>query len=209
MAKKYRTFIKLAAQAGPVVYAVARRLAPQIRRLMAENPAAFAGLTDRFGAVVGKQPHKTPKGPEQRCQVLREQVTFLYASAANSDAAKQAIMWRNELESIERGLPVLKAMSGHNRVLHKRRISKRLDHLSAEILTASLIGEVEYTYEDATVVEPETTSKQDRKSVKDETAHDGHGSAHDRRDSSNEHHGSANKRHNSVDEYHGFPEEEQ
>ncbi len=141
-------FLKLAAKAGPVVYAVARQVGPQVQRLMNENPEAFALLTRRFKQVTGTQGEKTPKGLTHRTTVLREQATYLYASANNSEAAKKAIAWRHELESLERAIPVLDAMSRKQRLTEKRHIERRLDAISSEILSASLID----TIEDAEII---------------------------------------------------------
>ena len=135
-------FIKLAIQAGPMVAAIARQLAPQLQRMIRDNPEAFESMSHRFSKVVGTK-KESPRGFEQRCRVLRDQVTYLYASANTSDVAHQAIAWRKELEAVEHALPVLQAMGRQQRMVEKRHLEKRLDHLSSEILAASLIDEVE------------------------------------------------------------------
>lgn len=140
--------LKLAAKAGPVVYALTRQFAPQIQRMMRDNPEAFASLTGRFSRVIGTQSEKSTKGLAHRTAVLRDQVTYLYASAHNAEAAKQSIAWRNELEALERAIPVLDAMTRRRKSAEKKQIEKRLDALSSEILSASLIE----TIEDAEVV---------------------------------------------------------
>lgn len=150
---------KVAAKAGPIVLVVARQLAPQIQKILKENPEAFAGLIARFDGVLrSKHKERAPRGLEHRAVILREQVVYLYASANTSDVAKQAIAWRNELDGIERSLPVIKAMKRGAQIAHHRKFSKRLDELSQEILAASLTDEVE----DAVVldeVEDETSAE--------------------------------------------------
>lgn len=80
---------------------------------------------------------------ENRTIILREQVVYLYASANTSEVAKQAIAWRNELDSIERSLPVIKAMKRRTQISQRRKFSLRLDELSDQILAATLADEVE------------------------------------------------------------------
>lgn len=149
MASYLKVILRLAAKAGPVALIVARELAPQIQRILKENPNAFAAITGRFGKVVGSKKEGTsPKGLESRSLILREQVTYLYASANTGGVARQAIAWRNELEAIERALPVIKAMSRRQQIIERRKLAKKLDDLSSQIFAASLIDEVE----DAVVV---------------------------------------------------------
>lgn len=152
MASYFKVILRLAAKAGPIAVIVARELAPQIQKILKENPNAFAGITGRFGKIVGsKKEGNSPKGLESRCLILREQVTYLYASANTGDVARQAIAWRNELEAIERALPVIKAMSRRQQLVERRNLAKKLDDLSGQIFAASLIDEVE----DAVVVHDE------------------------------------------------------
>lgn len=156
MAAYLKVILRLAAKAGPVVLIVAKELAPQINRMLKENPDAFSGITGRFQKVLGsKKEGSTPKGLENRSIVLREQVTYLYASANNAEAARRAISWRNELDALERSLPVIKVMKRSQQISERRRISKRLDELSSQILAASLTDEVE----DAVVVHDTTNDE--------------------------------------------------
>ena len=135
---------RLAAKLGPAVLIVARQLAPQIQKILKDNPDAFSDLLKRFKLVQdSKKKEKAPKGLENRVTILREQVVYLYASANTSEVAKQAIVWRNELDAIERALPVIGAMKHSSQVAQRRKFSRRLDELSQQILAASLTDEVE------------------------------------------------------------------
>ena len=135
---------RIAAKLGPAVLIVARQLAPQIQKILKDNPDAFSDLLNRFKLVQdSKKKEKAPKGLENRVTILREQVVYLYASANTSEVAKQAIVWRNELDAIERALPVIGAMKHSSQVAHRRKFSRRLDELSQQILAASLTDEVE------------------------------------------------------------------
>lgn len=134
MASYLKVILRLAAKAGPVALIVARELAPQIQRILKENPNAFAAITGRFGKVVGSKKEGTsPKGLESRSLILREQVTYLYASANTGGVARQAIAWRNELEAIERALPVIKAMSRRQQIIERRKLAKKLDDLEPDL----------------------------------------------------------------------------
>ncbi len=166
MASYLKVILRLAAKAGPVALIVARELTPQIQRILKENPNAFASITGRFGKVIGsKKDGSSPKGLESRSLILREQVTYLYASANTGDVARQAIAWRNELEAIERALPVIKAMSRRQQIVERRKLVKKLDDLSSKIFAASLIDEVE----DAVVVHEGTETDGDHGSATFET----------------------------------------
>jgi hypothetical protein len=113
--------------------------------MVKDNPEAFAGLTRRFSKVTGA---KESGSLQQRVNVLREQATYLYASANTADVAQQAAAWRTELEAIEKAVPVLDAMSRKRRIAERRELVGRIDRLSSQILAASLID----TVEDAEIV---------------------------------------------------------
>lgn len=158
MASYLKVILRLAAKAGPIALIAARELAPQIQRILKDNPDAFSSLTGRFQKVLGsKEKGSSPKGLEARSVVLREQVTYLYASANTADVAQQAISWRNELDAIERSVPVIKVMKRSQQISERRKLSKRLDELSAQIFAASLIDDVE----DAVVIHDGTSEEHD------------------------------------------------
>ena len=132
----YRTLLKLARKVGPAALMAAVRYGPELRRMVKDNPEAFAGLTRRFSKVTGA---KESGSLQQRVNVLREQATYLYASANTADVAQQAAAWRTELEAIEKAVPVLDAMSRRRRIAERRELVGRIDRLSSQILAASLI----------------------------------------------------------------------
>ena len=141
----YRTLLKLARKVGPAALMAAVRYGPELRRMVKDNPEAFAGLTRRFSKVTGA---KESGSLQQRVNVLREQAAYLYASANTADVAQQAAAWRTELEAIEKAVPVLDAMSRKRRIAERRELVGRIDRLSSQILAASLID----TVEDAEIV---------------------------------------------------------
>lgn len=149
---RMRLLLKLATVAGPAVYNVIRNYGPQLKRMMDENPELFEKVKDRLTAIVSAGKAKTgTKAISHRVEVLRDQVTYLYASANSVAMAEQASQWRAELDSIEKVIPVLDAMSTKARRDKKRGLEKQLDELSAKILAATLEDDVE----DAEVVDGE------------------------------------------------------
>ena len=141
---KFKVIIKLATKVGPALVAVAMRYGPQIRQILKDNPQAF----DRIIAQTSKisklrEKKKSTDAFARRCAVLREQVTYLYASANTAEVAQQAQRWRHELENMERSLPLLEVMSRKNRMNEMRKIDRKIDYLSTSILAASLVDDIE------------------------------------------------------------------
>ncbi|AWE42414.1 MULTISPECIES: hypothetical protein [unclassified Actinobaculum] len=166
MAGSFKILLKLARRAGPAVFIVVMQYGPQLRKLMNDNPQFAQGITSRFQRVLGVGDSGTARQDlSARCQVLREQVTFLYASANTAEVAQQARQWRDELESIERALPVLDAMSRKQRSVQRRHLERRIDMLSQHILAASLVDDIE----NAEVAEEATKAEESTRT--DETNH--------------------------------------
>lgn len=142
-------FFKLAAKAGPLVYATGRALAPYIKRLIAEDPERFHVMMHRLSSTVAtKNPLASNKDEQlaSRCAVLRDHVTYLYASADNAEEAERAVAWRDALENIEKALPLLNALSSSSRRTQVKNLNRRLDRLAEEILAASITEEIEDAY---------------------------------------------------------------
>lgn len=142
---KFSMMMKLARRVGPTVAIVVARYGPQIRQLMKDNPEVFDRITGQFKKAIQARSsqNKTPEGLAERCALLREQVTYLYASANNAEVAGQASAWRKEIESLERSIPLLNAMGRKQRSAEKRKIEQRIDKLSSKILAASLVDDIE------------------------------------------------------------------
>lgn len=142
---KFSMLMKIARRVGPTVALVVARYGPQIRQLMKENPEVFERITGQFKKTIQarKEQNSKPEGLADRCALLREQVTYLYASANNAEVARQASAWRKEIESIERSIPLLNAMGRKQRSTEKRKIEHRIDKLSSQILAASLVDDIE------------------------------------------------------------------
>lgn len=145
--------IKLATVAGPTVFKVVKTFGPQLRALKDSNPEVFNRLTERVAALakVGKGNPRSAAHIEKRIGVLRDQVTYLYASANTPAVAAKASAWRTELDAIEHGLPVLEAMTPKLRKARLKEIDARVNELSEVILVATFDDEIE----DAEVVDDE------------------------------------------------------
>lgn len=160
-------FFKLAAKAGPLVYATGRALSPYIKRLIAEDPERFQAMMHRLSSSLStKSPLPNAKDEQlaSRCALLRDHVTYLYASADNAAEAERAVAWRDALESIEKALPLLHALSPATRRAQVKALGKRLDHLAEEILAASITEEVEDAYifpDEETSNSPEETGEKE------------------------------------------------
>lgn len=144
---KFKALFKLAAKGGPVLVAAAVKYGPQIRQLAKDNPEVVEKIKSRIlrtDAAREKAIHQKGAGAlQERVDVLREQITYLFASANTSEVARQASEWRKELDAIERGIPVLDAMSFNTRRKERKKLNERLDHLSSHILAATLVDDIE------------------------------------------------------------------
>ncbi|MBP3222979.1 MAG: hypothetical protein J6M18_03530 [Actinomycetaceae bacterium] len=141
---KFSVIVKIAKKIGPAVVLTAMRYGPRIRRVIEENPQSFNGMITMLQRVSNSM---NGKGKSEdllgRCAILRDQVTYLYASANTSDVANKASQWREELEKIEHTIPLLDAMSRKERNSQHRRLVRKIDHISSLIVSASIIDDVE------------------------------------------------------------------
>lgn len=146
---KFRALIRLATTAGPIIYGVVRKYGPQLKELVEENPQLFAKIEHRVAGFANK---KGKRGRiEHRIEVLRDQTTYLYASANNAQVAKQVAAWRDELESLRLSVNLLNSMSSKRRRASERLIETRIDELSGKILETTIQDDIE----DAEVVDDE------------------------------------------------------
>ncbi|MFP7696181.1 hypothetical protein [Trueperella sp. LYQ143] len=142
--RRFRTLLRLATTAGPVVYSVIRNYGPQLQRLLADNPALFQKLTSRFGMFSASgQRAKVNNQLADRIRVLRDQAAYLYAAARTASAAEETASWRRELDSLHSSLPIIATMPTKQRKEQKRIIEQRIDELSAKILAATLKDDIE------------------------------------------------------------------
>ncbi|MDE1566027.1 hypothetical protein ACXITP_02800 [Actinotignum sanguinis] len=141
---KYRALLRLARRIGPAIVFVITRYGPQLRALIRENPQIVSKIQNRMHQLAGKNPHeREARSLGGRIEILKEHVTYLYASANTPEIAEKAAAWRAELDSIDRAIPVLDAMARTQRLSEQRKLSKRIDALSQSILSASLSDYIE------------------------------------------------------------------
>lgn len=153
--------LKVAIKAGPAIFATIRALEPIVREIAARNPRIYHMLQERISSFPLRPTSHATEGEVknkriERCKALRQHVTYLYASANNPERAKKAVRWRNELESIERAIPLLESMNIRERHVHAKLIDKKLNTLSTQILSETLIDDVE----DAVIVEEESAQQE-------------------------------------------------
>lgn len=141
---KIGTIIKVATVAGPAVLKVLQKYGPQLRQLARENPEVLSSLKKRITATT----HLNSRGNSLsaitgRIEVLRDQVTYLFASANTPMIARQASAWRGELDALESLIPVVGTMSRPAQKTELKALQKRIDTLSSAILAATLGDEIE------------------------------------------------------------------
>ncbi|MFC7406872.1 hypothetical protein [Georgenia alba] len=131
------TIVKVAAVAGPTVWKVVQAVGPTLMKLRKENPEVFAAVekqVQRLGEA--RRKGRSPEGLRLRIAALRDQVSYLRASADDEAERARAEAWRNQLDRIEASLPLLGAMSEKTSRRERKHVDHRIDELSAEILAA-------------------------------------------------------------------------
>ena len=147
-----KILLKIATVAGPAVFKMLKKYGPQLRELYQQNPDLFQTLTGKINAITSARKSESDVDSlAKRVEVLREQVTYLYASANTPEAAEQARKWRTELLGIQKSLPLLDAMAKKNRKLEMKVLDQRIDNLSAAIIAANIEDEVEDAIIDGTL----------------------------------------------------------
>lgn len=145
-----KTLFKAARKVGPAALLAVVKYGPELRKLVKNNPRVIESVTKRFRKVAGaKEGPSDKKGLHRRVEVLREQVTYVYASANTSDVARQAAKWREELERIDHAIPVVDSMSRREQASERKKLIRKLDVISASVLAVT----VEDAIEDAKIVE--------------------------------------------------------
>ncbi|WP_124054774.1 hypothetical protein [Arcanobacterium ihumii] len=142
--------VKVATVAGPAILKVVKLYGPQLRTIMKENPELFSQIKGRIGKIAGsKSKSGGIKGNHERLTILREQTTYLYASANTPNMADKARQWRSEIEQLEKALPLLDIMGENAKKEELKKVQARIDRLSADILAATIDDDIE----DAEVVD--------------------------------------------------------
>lgn len=145
----FKVIFRAAKKLGPTAVLAVIKYGPELRKLIEKNPKIVEVLGKRFEKMSGSAGRAGKKDIPERIEMLREQVTYLYASANTGEMAKKAATWRSELERLQQALPVIDAMSVRKQAAERRKISQALDRISADILAVSL----EEAVEDAEVID--------------------------------------------------------
>lgn len=149
---KFTTLIRWAIVSGPVVVRTVQRYGPMIKRLIESNPDAVSNVTGKLKTYQEAKSQKGLPGAANRLEILREQVTYLYASANTPAVAEQATAWKSQLAKIEASLPLVEVMSAKEQRRKLKDINARIDSISSDILAAV----VEDDIQDAEVLDDET-----------------------------------------------------
>lgn len=139
----FKTLLKAARRVGPAAFLAVVRYGPQIRAMIRENPRVAERITGRFQKVAKSRGGMDAASLYSRIEVLKEQVTYLYASADSSAVARQASAWRSDLEAIQQAIPVVESMSNAARNTQRRKLVSRLDDIASDLLAFSLENVVE------------------------------------------------------------------
>ena len=141
---KFGTLVKIATVAGPAIGKIIQTYGPQLKKLAAENPEVFSTIKQRVLLIApSKKGSASARVIAGKINVLRDQVTYLYASANTPAVAKQASAWRNELDELDSLLPVVAVMSKSAQKNELKAVQKRIDILSAAILAAMISDDIE------------------------------------------------------------------
>ncbi len=141
---KLRSLIKVATVAGPVLMKVARKYGPEVKTALERNPHVLNQVKLKAqGAGLRTKNANLESDLGKRIEILRQQVTHLYAVSQTPELAQQARAWRNELASLERSVPLLEAMSPKLRKAEYEVLQQRIDRLSADILAVSISDHIE------------------------------------------------------------------
>ena len=141
---KISTIVKVATVAGPAILKMIQTYGPQLREIAANNPEVLTGIKRKITASnrLGAKKFTLPV-MQERIAVLKDQVTYLYASANTPAVAKRASAWRSELDALENTLPILGAMSKNAQNKELAIMQTRIDKLSSDILAATITDNIE------------------------------------------------------------------
>lgn len=134
---RFRTLLRAATVAGPVVFKLVTTYGPELKRLREKNPDAF----DRIASTVtglgrGQARPSGVKGAHKRITDIREQVTYLQNSADDEYERDRAKLWAAQLDRLASALNVVGPMGAETREKELARVNERLDRLATDVLAA-------------------------------------------------------------------------
>lgn len=140
---KFTALIRWAILSGPVVLRTVQRYGPVIKKMIDSNPDAVSKVVGKLKSYQDAKQKQGVPGATERLQVLRDQVTYLYASANTPAVAEQATAWKAQLTKIEAGLPLIEVMTPKERRKKLREINARIDAISSDILAAVVEDDIQ------------------------------------------------------------------
>lgn len=146
---KFTALIRWAILSGPIVLKTVQRYGPMIKGMIDSNPDAVSNVTEKLKAYQEARQKKGIPGATKRVQILRDQVTYLYASANTPAVAEQAADWKQQLAKIEASLPLIEVMTPKEQKRKLKEVNARIDAISGNILAAV----VEEDIQDAEVLD--------------------------------------------------------
>lgn len=138
MGLRGKAVISILTTAGPIVFEMVRKYWPTIKEAIEKNPELLKAAQDQLKRLsLARQSGHSVEGIRERLGILREQVSYLHASADNSAEVRQAATFRAQLDRFEASLVTTAAAgSARARTRELRLISANLDKLTERILMA-------------------------------------------------------------------------
>ncbi|NCD18226.1 MAG: hypothetical protein EOL91_13170 [Actinobacteria bacterium] len=129
--------ITLLTTAAPVVIEMVRKYWPLIEQKLRENPELLSSVQVQLRRLAElRKAGNSPESLRERIGILREQVSYLRASADDDGEVRRAATFTKQLDKIEASIRVVDAASPRHRTKDLRVISKSLDALTEKIMEA-------------------------------------------------------------------------
>ncbi|MGM0385731.1 MAG: hypothetical protein ACQERF_07105 [Actinomycetota bacterium] len=129
--------ITLLTSAAPVVIEMVRKYWPLIEQKLRENPELLAGVQAQLHKLAElRKSGNSPEALHERIGILREQVSYLRASADDDGEVRRAATFTKQLDKLEASIRVTDAATPRRRAKDLRIISHTLDTLTEKVMTA-------------------------------------------------------------------------
>lgn len=148
---KFSRLARWAIITGPAVVQMVQRYGPVLKKFAKDNPDTVDQLSSKLKNYQKAKRKTGIEGAATRIAVLKQQVSFLYASANTAAVAQQATEWKAELTKLEVSLPLIDVMSTAEKRRKLKEITAKIDQLASEVLAAVVEDEVE----DAIIIDNE------------------------------------------------------
>lgn len=134
---RFRSLLKAATVAGPVIFKLVTTYGPELKRLREKNPEAFDRIASTVTGLGRGQARPTGvKGAHKRIADIREQVSYLQRSADDEYERDRAKLWSAQLDRLASALNLVGSMGEQARESELARVNERLDRLATDVLAA-------------------------------------------------------------------------